>query len=154
MKILWISTAKPNPAGKDRYGHFTPAAQLAAEWLDFKNIGDEPFLLNGISLHHIAFQPRCMDGKWDKAMNFTGLLQPSKVVRVHSGSEITLSEMHLEDVVGADFHLFTGRGYIWNNDCGDAAGLWDGTVWIDKASYEPYPPDGIVLHREGAKLVP
>jgi len=32
--------------------------------------------------------------------------------------------------------------------------LMDGTVWIDKASYEPYPPDGIVLHREGDKLVP
>ena len=25
---------------------------------------------------------------------------------------------------------------------------------IDSASYDPYPPEGAVLHRQGAKLIP
>ena len=38
-----IIKAKPNPAGKDRVSGITPKKQLAAEWVDFKNIGDESF---------------------------------------------------------------------------------------------------------------
>lgn len=154
MKSLRIIKAKPNPTGKDRYGNYAPPAQLAAEWVDFQNNGDEPFLLNGISLYHIAYQPGCQNGKWQRVMGFQGSLKPGQVVRVHSGREILLAQMNLEDALGADVHLFTGQGYIWNNDCGDAAGLWNGSSWTDKASYDPHPPEGQVLHRVGDKLVP
>jgi hypothetical protein len=154
MKMLRIIKAKPNPRGKDRHGPFTPASQLAAEWLDFKNDGNEDYSLVGIELNHIAFQPVCRDGKWQEIMSFKGILEPGKVVRIHSGQEIPLTDMNPEDAQGADFHLFTGRNYVWNNDCGDSAGLWDGTKWIDTASYDPYPPEGVILHRVGEKLVP
>ncbi len=154
MKSLQVIKAKPNPRGKDRYGSFTPPAQLAAEWVDFKNNDTEIFPLSHISMHHIAYQPGCSNGKWDKVMGFQGDLNPGLTVRVHSGGKIPLSDMNAEDAQGADFHLFTGMNYIWNNDCGDAAGLWDGNNWEDKASYDPYPPEGRILRRVGDKLVP
>src|SRR5947208_7764207 len=118
MKSLQIIKAKPNPTGKDRYRSFIPPRQLAAEWVDFKNDGNERYPLGGISLHHIAFQPSCRDGKWREVMTFKGELESGKIVRIHSGNQIPLSDMNVEDTLGADFHLFTGLNYIWNNDCG------------------------------------
>ena len=153
MKNLRIVKAKPNPTGKDRYGSYTPPAQLAAEWVDFQNNGTEAYQLNGITLYHIAYQLSCREGKWKDVMGFQGPLQAGQVVRVHSGSQIPISNMYPEDVVGADFHLFTGRNYIWNNTCGDSAGLYNGS-FIDKASYDPYPPEGRALRRVGDKLIP
>lgn len=154
MKSLRIVRAKPNPAGKDRQRGHTPAAQLAAEWLDFKNDGTEDLTLDPISLQHIAYQPGCRNGEWRAVTPFNGVLAPGKIVRVHSGNSIPTSQMYPEDVAGADFHVSTGRDYVWNNDCGDTAGLWNGTIWVDKASYDSYPPEGRVLRREGDKLVP
>jgi hypothetical protein len=62
--------------------------------------------------------------------------------------------MYAEDVAGVDYHCFTGRrNYIWNNACGDVAGLYDGRVFEDKAGYDPQPPEGAVLFRVGDKLV-
>ena len=112
------------------------------------------YSLEAIKLHHIAYQPICRDGKWDQVMSFTGILAAGKVVRVHSGEPISLADMHPEDAQGADFHLFTGRNYIWNNDCGDSAELWNGGAWVDKGSYDPYPPEGRILRRVGDKLIP
>ncbi|HXG50824.1 MAG TPA: hypothetical protein VNN77_05375 [candidate division Zixibacteria bacterium] len=154
MRSLQVIRAKPNPTGKDRHGPYIPPKQLAAEWVDFKNDGTETFPLSGISLQHIAYQPGCRNGKWDKVMGFQGDLGVGQVIRVHSGGEIPLSQMNAEDAQGADFHLFTGKNYIWNNDCGDSAGLWNGNAWVDKASYDPHPPEGRILRRVGNKLVP
>lgn len=154
MASLRITRAKPNPTGKDRIGPYTPPAQLAAEWVDFFNDGDRIYPLDGVSLQHIAYQPGCSNGQWAYIMGFTGRLQPGEIVRVHSGGPISLSQMHPEDVAGAHHHMFTGKNYVWNNDCGDTAGLWNGQVWVDKASYDPYPPEGRILIRQGDKLVP
>ena len=155
MKSLRIIRAKPNPSGKDRSGSYIQPAQLAAEWVDFENDGNENYPLEPITLYHLAFQYGCRDPKWDKVMTFTGTLQPGKIVRVHSGEKLSTGEMYPEDVVGADHHCFTGRlNYIWNNDCGDVAGLYDGQVFEDKAGYDSNPPEGAVLRRVGDKLVP
>lgn len=153
MKVLRVIRAKPNPIGKDRSGGTTPKKQLAAEWIDIKNTGDEPFRVDSISLQHIAYQPYCRDGKWEGVSTFSGVLQPGKVMRIHSGEQIQTSEMYPEDAAGADYHIFTGRNYVWNNDCGDTAGLGDGKVWIDAASYDPYPMEGKILSRQGDKLI-
>lgn len=153
MKALRVVRAKPNPLGKDRSGGTTPKKQLAAEWVDIKNVGDEPFSLDSISLQHIAYQPQCRDGKWERVIAFSGILHPGKVMRVHSGNQISTSEMYPEDATGVDHHVFTSRNYVWNNDCGDTAGLWDGKVWIDAASYDPYPVEGKILTRQGDKLI-
>lgn len=155
MKSLRIVRAKPNPAGKDRSRHSIPAAQLAAEWVDFTNDGTEPFPLDAISLWHSAYQAGCRDPKWDRVTTFRGTLEVGKVVRVHSGDPIQLSEMYPEDVRGADYHWFTGtRNYIWNNACGDTPLLFDGRTTEDSATYDPYPPEGAILRRVGDKLIP
>lgn len=153
MLSLRIVRARPNPTGKDRIGPYTPPAQLAAEWVDFMNDGNEVYPLAGVSLQHLAYQPRCREPKSELIMNLSGELHVGKIVRVHSGGKISLSDMHPQDAAGADFHLFTGKNYVWNNDCGDTAGLATGQIWIDRASYDPYPSEGRILIRQGDKLV-
>jgi len=152
---LQITRIKPNPAGKDRNRQGqTQAAQLAAEWVDFKNDGTTPFNCLQLELwhraHHAGQAPT-----WEKIMSFKGTLQPGKTVRVHSGSGPE-SAIRDEDRRGADFHLFTDKNYVWNNKEGDTPALYNPTtkVTLDSASYDPNPPEGEVLVRSGDKLVP
>jgi hypothetical protein len=61
-----------------------------------------------------------------------------------------------KNLAGADYHVFTGEDeYVWNNRQGDTPLLFNDTTekTIDKASYDPNPPEGVVLVRAGDKLV-
>lgn len=155
MRNLTVSQAKPNPLGKDRYPVDIPNSQLAGEWVDFKNTGilDKP--LNDIELYHIAYTREKPGGEWIKVMDFQGTLKVGEVVRIHSGGETPLTNLKPVDVQGADHHLFTGKNYIWNNSKSDTVGLWNKVqeVWIDKAKYNAYPPEGKILKRVGDMLV-
>ena len=112
MKRLTITQAKPNPVGKDRLGSLVPSSQLAGEWVDFKNTGDEDYPLDSIKLYHIAYTTACPNGVWEEVIGFNGVLDVSKVVRVHSGGKISLTELSPIDRAGADYHLFTGDNYV------------------------------------------
>lgn len=156
MKTLRITRIKPNPAGKDRSRYGTAdASQLAAEWVDFKNSGADSVELNGVDLYHLAYAPGADRGRWDKIMSFRGSLPPGNTVRVHAGSGPE-SVIRPADRTGAEYHLFNGRNYVWNNDHGDSPRLFDTAREqnIDQASYDPYPPEGQILVRSGNKLVP
>ena len=50
----------------------------------------------------------------------------------------------------------TDKDYVWNNKEGDTPALFNPVtkVTLDSASYDPNPPQGEVLVRSGAKLVP
>src|SRR5688572_59281 len=113
---LTIIRIKPNPAGKDRSGHGAPTpAQLAGEWVDFRNDTGRDVALDGVSLWHLAYQA---DGKteWQKVQSFSGNLPAAKIVRVHSGQKRDLSVIRQEDMAGAEYHVFTGEdAYVWNN---------------------------------------
>jgi len=157
MKCLTINQAKPNPSGKDRLGSYVPSSQLAGEWVDFKNTGDESYPLNNIELQHIAYTISYPNGVWETVMEFSGNLSVGQVVRVHSGDEIPLESLAPEDFIGANYHLFTGKNYVLNNDRSDAPRL---VLWqnghiteIDKASYSAYPPEGRILKRVGRALL-
>lgn len=154
VKSLRIIRAKPNPAGKDRYGRYTPPAQLNGEWVDIQNDGDQAYPMDNIALHNLVFKPGCKDPEWREYMTFQGALGVGKVVRVHAGHKP--AALPPIDEYGADVHLYTGRDYVLNNDCGDVIGLWDrvGRFWEDKASYDPNPQEGVILRRQGDKLVP
>lgn len=156
--MLQIIRLKPNPAGKDRVRSSTPSAsQLAGEWVDFKNTGSQAVDLAGLELFHLAYQAGGGKPDWQKVRSFsTWVLQPSQVVRVHSGAGQDTSIIRPEDSQGTDFHAFTGSNqYIWNNAEGDCAWLgWTRTNQGDKACYDPNPPEGQVLLRVGEKLVP
>jgi len=156
MRCLNITQAKPNPAGKDRLGSVVPSSQLAGEWVDFKNTGDEDYPLDNIKLHHIAYTSQYPNGVWEEVMGFTGTLDAGKVVRVHSGGKISLDILSPEDFVGADYHLFTGNNYVWNNNRSDTPRLVlkenGQTFELDKASYSAYPTEGRILKRVGNQL--
>lgn len=56
-----------------------------------------------------------------------------------------------EQAFGADMPLQSNLFH----DHGDASLLWQPAtnVTIDEASYDPYPPEGVILQRVGSKLV-
>lgn len=152
---LLINKAKPNPAGKDRIGRtLTPSAQLAAEWVDIKNIGNAPIALSGVELYHWAY-PVGRKAEWELVTPFSGTLPAGQTVRVHSGDPIPLSQMHADDRIGADHHLFTGKNYVWNNDKPDYPSLWykPSSQWLDRTSYDAPAPEGKVLIRVNEKLI-
>lgn len=157
MKRLTITQAKPNPIGKDRLGNLVPSSQLAGEWVDFKNAGDESYFLNNIELQHIAYTPSYPNGVWNKVTGFSGNLGVGQVVRVHSGGEIPLESLAPEDFIGANYHWFTGKNYVWNNDRNDTPRLilkQNNQIYeIDKASYLVNPLEGKILRRFGNNLI-
>jgi hypothetical protein len=154
MKSLRVIRSKPNPLGKDRYRSFTPPTQLNGEWVDILNDGDVAYPMGNIGLHDIAFKPGCKDPEWREYFTFQGSLAVGKVVRIHAGHQPAV--LPPIDANGADVHLYTGKNYVLNNDCGDTIALWDRVAryWEDKASYDPWPPEGAILKRQGDKLVP
>lgn len=157
MKQLLITQAKPNPSGKDRFGNVVPSSQLAGEWVDFKNTGNEGYPLENIKLHHIAYTTQYPNGVWEEVMGFTGTLGVGEIVRVHSGGKIPLENLFSIDMSGANYHLFTGERYIWNNDRSDCPRLvlkQNGQTYeIDKATYLAYPQEGRILLRHGTQLL-
>lgn len=155
MQKLIITQAKPNPLGKDRFGHLTPAVQLAGEWVDFKNSGDESYPLGNIKLQHVAYSPRYPNGVWEEVINFSGSLPVGETVRVHSGNGVPLNSLPPIDVRGADYHIFTGKNYVWNNDRSDTPRLKDvlSRTTVDEATYSANPPEGRILVRRGDYLL-
>src|SRR5690606_37954694 len=93
--------------------------------------------------------------EWELVVQLSGVLSVGQVLRVHSGKG-PVSVVRAEDKVGSDYYMFTGQSrYIWNNDYGDTSLLWQPSteLRIDEASYDPYPPEGVILQRVGSKLV-
>ena len=155
MSKLQTVRLKPNPSGKDRTRHGgTTATQLGGEWVDIQNVGTQAVSLDSVILHHVAYSADGRTCRWERVMTFKGVLQSGKVFRLHSGSGPE-SVLRQEDILGADFHLFTGGNYIWNNDRGDCSALFiDGqSSPFDKACYATSPPEGVVLKRVGDTLV-
>ena len=151
--MLKIIKAKPNPAGKDRIGNLSSQSQLAGEWVDIENTGNYSVSLENIELYHWAYkQP---EPGWELVMNFKGSLPSGEVMRVHSSGKIPLEQLHAIDRQGADYHLFSGTGYVWNNDKEDRPTLWDSVKkeYVDKTSYDSYPPEGKILQRVNNKLI-
>ncbi|MCX6717215.1 MAG: hypothetical protein NTU76_00880 [Candidatus Taylorbacteria bacterium] len=150
---LQIIKAKPNPSGKDRIKNFAPQYQLAGEWVDIKNFSNQPMNLTHVKLYHWAYKLPKPD--WEIVTGFQGTLPAGKVVRVHTGQKTSLSEIRPEDLLGADFHIFSGKGYLWNNDKEDKPMLWDTNIkeYIDKTSYDAYPLEGKILNRISNKLI-
>jgi hypothetical protein len=149
---------KPNPPGKDRTRYGVTATQLAAEWVDLKNVGNRSINVTGVIAKHVAYAPGASRGHWEVFTSFSkGILTPGQVIRIHAGKDRGTSIIRPEDLAGANFHLFTGEDrYIWNNDKADCSSLWIAgrTDPFDATWYAANPPDGAVLIRSGNNLVP
>jgi hypothetical protein len=154
MKSLLISSAKPNPAGKDKNkSGQASAAQLGGEWIDIRNTGAYPVDLSGVEVYHVAYDSA---GQSRLALVTTlyGTLASGQVIRVHSGPGPE-DYLYPLDRLGADRHHFTRKNYVWNNDKGDRPALWQSgsNEWVDKTYYDPNPREGAVLVRRNDKLV-
>ncbi len=153
--MLKIQQAKPNPSGKDRLGRYAPPQQLAGEWIDIANIGSTQVSLSDLHVYHKAY--RGSDWEWEEVVYLFSRLSSlpvGKIVRVHSGSNIHLSQLMSEDVHGADYHVFTGKNYVWNNNQADKPTIYNSALreFVDQAWYDTNPPEGIILKRRGDKL--
>lgn len=152
---LTVTKAKPNPSGKDRIGRtLTHPTQLAGEWVDIKNTGTLAVSLANLELYHIAYTgPTTWD--WNCVMTFSGGLPAGRTLRIHSGDPIPETQMNPVDRIGADYHLFTGRDYVWNNDRSDKPSIWNkaARVWIDQAEYRANPGEGRILNRVANSLI-
>lgn len=151
--MLKIWEIKPNPEGKDRYDGVSDASvhQVSSEWIDLKN--DSP--LGHVMMDGIKMQKEIeKEGQviWWDVMEFPdGIhfeLGAEKILRIHSGKLMAEAAMEKADRAGADFHFFTQKSFIWSNKDSENIRLVDknGKV-IDEASYDPWPPEGEILHR-------
>ncbi|NTU46522.1 lamin tail domain-containing protein [Candidatus Roizmanbacteria bacterium] len=154
MSNLIISQAKPNPSGKDRYKQFTPPTELVGEWVDIFNQTYQSIDLSSYSLYHKAYKP---DGTSEFAIvtRLSGILLGRSIARVHSGDFMTQNSMPEIDRIGANIHLFTGKNYVWNNNKEDTPLIYNAVTktTIDKATYDAFPPDGVILKRYGDRLI-
>lgn len=151
MKNIKILQIKPNPIGKD----YSIEPQLAGEWVDITNTGNEIFPMDNVKLQHIAYNNAYLNGVWSEVITFNGSLDVGKTARVHSGAEISTSLLPIDDLTGADYHIFTGEGFVWNNDINDTARLvkTPTNIEIDKASYNVPVREGHILKRQGNNLI-
>ncbi len=152
---LLLTKAKPNPAGKDRLGRiFTPVAQFAAEWVDFQNTTKSPININEVQMYHIEYLQNGST-EWELVTDLSGTLPAGEIVRVHSGNPIPLTQMNYEDRIGANYHVFTGKNYVWNNNRIDKPSLWYKPMkqWLDQADYDAPVGEGRILNRVNQKLI-
>jgi hypothetical protein len=155
MADLMIYQAKPNPSGKDSYKTYIPPEVIAGEWIDIYNHSLFSVSIENYSICHKAYKD---DGsyEYELAGTLSGILPAKNVLRLHSGGFLKTYQMYPIDREGADIHVFTGKGYIWNNDKSDTPLIYDygQKKIIDSATYNAYPPEGIILRRSGDKLLP
>lgn len=151
MKSIRISQMKPNPIGKD----YNIEPQLAGEWVDITNTGDENFTIDNVSLQHIAYSNEYPNGIWSEVISFMGNLNVGETVRIHSGEPISENLLPIIDRMGANYHVFTNESFVWNNDKNDTARLiyLNTNNEIDRASYTVPIIEGSILIRQGNILI-
>jgi len=155
MTQLYIYRCKPNPSGKDKNRNYPIASQLQAEWVDILNTGYQTVNFTGVTLYHTAYGLHCSAPKTEPYWYGSHLitLGPKEVLRVHTGKYEDRSQMRNEDDQGANWHVWANKGsFVLNNDCGDTLSLGLNGTLYDSASYDPRPPEGVVLTRNGSKL--
>jgi len=150
---------KPSPSGKraDREG--AASAEMAVgEWVDLRNHGSKTLTTKGISLYHVVETGPGGGPEYRFVVTLPDCsLKPGEVLRVHSGRRRDLATLPSEDRAGAEWRTFTNEaGYVWGDRQGDTAMLYEAASreMIDWASFDPDPPEGLFLQRQGAKLVP
>jgi hypothetical protein len=148
---------KPNPFGKDRSKRGASAIQLAAEWVDMKNVTSGTLDLSGVFVRHIGYSPAHPSGQWDVVFQFPkgSTLKAGEIVRIHSGKQTNIAMINQNDVDGANWHYFTGvDNYVWNNDKNDCVNLSMSlpTTHFDQACYAAPVAEGAILIRNGDRL--
>lgn len=153
-KILIITAAKPNPAGKDKAGNVPKAEQLLAEWVDIQNNGTEAILFSSISLTHTLFDASCRsNGRTENYWsNGADSLLTGQTARIRTGCYADRQLINPNDDQGNSWNCFANcDNFVLNNRCGDVLTVfWTdslGNRRSDTVSYDANPPEGAVLKR-------
>ncbi len=167
MSDLKIIRAKPNPPGED-VGDKTIIPlqyQKAGEWFDIKNFSLMSVDLNGIELFTLEYGINGPDWKKVFAFKDGDSIGSRKIIRIHSGSLIPLSELPNDDqgiiehhdikIKTIDKHYFMGNGYVLSNSQMDKIAIYDSInkKWLDEVYYEKYPGKDAILERDDDKLI-
>lgn len=152
---MLITKAKPNPSGKDRIGNLAPDAQIAGEWLDIQNNSHQSVSLSNIEIQHVAYSLLYPNGIWENVFSIDWIIPAGATLRIHSGGKTPLTQLSVVDRTGADYHAFTGKNYVWNNNRSDTPRIYDVVrrMTVDQATYAANPPEGKILHRVGTSLL-
>ena len=150
-----IYRMKLGPTGT---GQSQPSHGKPEEWFDVRNDGSAGVRTSGLCLYHLEYPSAEGEPEYRLVLNLPECsLKPGEILRVHSGPRRELSALYPEDRTGAHQHAFTGdEARCWNRREGDTAVLYAEATneMTDSVSYDPNPPEGVVLWRQGAKLVP
>jgi hypothetical protein len=146
----------PTGTGRSQYG--SPSHGKPEEWFDVRNDGSASVRTSGFCLYHLEYPSSEGEPEYRLVVTLPECsLKPGEILRVHSGPRRDLSALYAEDRTGADQHAFTGgEARVWNRREGDTAVLYAQVTEesTDSVSYDPNPPEGVVLFRQGPKLVP
>lgn len=136
---LYITSAQPNPPGRDAARGFALNSTLNDEWIEFRAEADRHLV--GDQLLHVTFTSSCVGTGTEHLYTFkANQVSRGQYVRVHSGSG-------QDTWAGGTLHIYLNRSwFVWNNDCGDRVTLAYSNSVIDSASYAARPPEG-VIHR-------
>ncbi|MFB3777136.1 MAG: hypothetical protein ACE141_05970 [Bryobacteraceae bacterium] len=137
--------------------HGAPSYRAPGDWVDVRNQTESNARTNGLCLYHLEYPSPGGEPEYRFVVTLPDcVLKPGEVLRLHSGPRRDLSALFSEDRSGADWHAFTGGEIrLWNRHRGDTAVLYAVATkeTTDSVSYDPDPPEGIVLEREGARFV-
>jgi hypothetical protein len=149
---------KLGPAGTGRSQYGSPSHGKPGEWFDVRNDGSASVRTSGLCLYHLEYPSSEGEPEYRFVVTLPECwLKPGEILRVHSGPRRDLSTLYSEDRTGADRHAFTGgEARVWNRRQGDTAVLYALATkeTTDSVSYDPDPPEGVVLWRQGPKLIP
>jgi hypothetical protein len=144
-------------AGMDRSQYGSPSSRKPGDWVDVRNDSSSSVRTNGLCLYHLEFPSPDAQPEYRFVVTLPECsLKPGEVLRLHSGPRREVAALHVEDRSGADWHAFTGgEACLWNRREGDTAVLYEVAKkeTIDSVSYDPDPPEGVLLLRQGARLV-
>jgi hypothetical protein len=148
---------KLDPTGTSRSQNGSPSHGKPAEWFDVRNNGSASVRTSGLCLYHLEYPSPEGEPEYRFVVTLPEFsLKPGEILRVHSGPRREVSALYSEERTGADQHAFTGGEVrVWNRREGDTAVLYAQATkeLTDSVSYDPNPPEGVVLWRQGPKLV-
>jgi hypothetical protein len=158
QKDIRVYRMRLGPTETDRTPYGSESHRKPGEWIDVRNDGSANARTSGLCLYHLEYPNPDVEPEYRFVVTLPECsLKPGGILRVHSGPRRELSALHEEDRNGADWHAFTaGEARVWNHLQGDTAVLYALATrdTTDSASYDPNPPEGVVLERQGPKLVP
>ncbi len=132
------------------------SGRYRAEWIDVRNHGSASVRTAGLSLCGVSPSAFGETPKFRWVVNLPDCaLNPSEILRMHSGQQRTLSLLTTEERTGAQWHSFTSQdAFVWDDSGPSSIALYDPAMrrTIDSVLCDPSLLAGVVLERQGERM--